>query len=287
MAEIVQQVARHVIFSGAHLHLEYNGPALSDLLHSTNPRVVVAFAPFDYLPPEEAEGWGSRSFAKRGIAHICVFHRAEDWHQNDDFFNAMRACRTYLGPDIGVTAYGFSMGGYGAMLGAPALKADRVVAVSPQSSIDPRAVPFERRYGPQWAAMGGWKHDLSTTISDDTAEYIVLFDPLHRLDRKHEARLPKPSGYTRCLIHGAGHAGLQTLVEMNIQEMFFDLLRGTVTPFEMRHAYRKNRKNSFRYLRKIGTRLHDQKRPMARNLLGLAKAGGHRRLIKKWRPYYE
>lgn len=287
MAEQVQLVARHVIFSGAHLQLEYSGPTRADLQRSVNPRVVVAFAPFDYLPPEEAEGWGSQSFSKRGIAHVCVFHRAEDWHQNDDFFEAMRACRAFLGPDVDVTSYGFSMGGYGAMLGAPALKATRVVAVSPQSSIDPTAVRFERRYGPQWAAMSGWKHDLPATVKGDTAEYIVCFDPLHKLDSKHEARLPKPAGYTRCLIHGAGHAGLQTFVEMNIQQVFFDLLNGTATPAEMRRAYRANRANSFRYLRKVGTRLHDRKHPKARRLFDLAKAGGHRRLIKKWRPYYE
>jgi hypothetical protein len=286
MAEDSILLSRHVVFSGAHMQLEYSGPAPNVLAQSAKPHVVVAFAPFDYPPPEDAEGWGTRSFSKRGIAHVCVFHRAADWHQNDDFFDAMRACRAFLGPNIEVTAYGFSMGGYGAILGTPALRASRAVAVSPQSSIDPKAVRFERRYDAQWYAMGLWQHDLRKTISGDRAEYIVLFDPLHRLDRKHEARLPKPKGYTRCLIHGAGHAGLQTLTEMKIQEVLFDLLRGDASAVELRGAYRENRENSFRYLRKIGTRLHEKKHPKALSLFNLAQEKGFRRLVKKWRPFY-
>lgn len=286
MAEQTPLLTRHVIFSGTHMQLEYNGPDPADLRATANPRVIVAFGPFDYPSPKVAEGWGSRSFTKRGIAHVCVFHYAEDWHQNDDFFDAMRACRTFLGPDIDITTYGFSMGGYGAMLGASALKASRVVAVSPQSSIDSKAVPFERRYDPQWTALAGWKHNLGSEVLSDTAEYIVLFDPLHNLDRKHEVRLPKPDSYTRCLIHGAGHAGLQTIIEMGIQEVLFDLLRGTVTPADMRRAYRTGRKTSFRYLRRVGTRLHKQKNPKAHKLLEMAEDNRFHRLIKKWKPFY-
>lgn len=286
MAKKPPLLSRHVIFSGAHLQLEYSGPPPKSLARSKRPRVLVAFAPFDYPAPEVAEGWGTRSFSKRNMPHVCVFHRAEDWHQNDDFFDAMRACRTYFGKTVAITSYGFSMGGYGAMLGAPALQACRAVAVSPQSSIDPKAVRFERRYNPQWAAMGTWKHDLRATISGDAAEYVVLYDPLHRLDRKHEARLPKPKGYARCLIHGAGHAGLQTITEMNAQEVLFDLLRGDATAAELRAAYRQNRQNSFRYLRKVGTLLHEKKHPFARDLFDLAREKGFRRLVKKWRPFY-
>lgn len=279
-------LARQVLFSGAHLHLEYSGPQVETLCKSPKPRVVIAFAPFDYALPEQADGWGSRSFTKRGIAHICVFHRAMDWHQNDDFFDAMRACRAFLGKDVAATTYGFSMGGYGAMLGAATVQADRIVAVSPQSSIDANAVPFERRYTAEWAAMSGWKHDLTAQVQDHDAEYVVLYDPLHRLDRKHEALLPKPDGYTRCLLHGVGHAGLNAIIEMGLQETLFDLLRGAAQPADLRHAFRQGRKDSFRYVRKVGTRLHERKHPKAPDFFQLAREKGFHRLTKKWRPFY-
>ena len=93
------------------------------------------------------------------MAHVCVFHRKEDWHQHAEFFTTTEACRAFFGPSPDVTAYEFSMGGYGALLGAKALDARRAIAVSPQSSIDPAAVRFERRDGEQWAKMDGWLHD--------------------------------------------------------------------------------------------------------------------------------
>lgn len=278
---------RHVVFSGEHMRLEYNGPAPTELALDDDACVVVAFAPFDYPFSVETEGWGSASFTKRDIPHVCVFHQAEDWHQNDDFFPAMQACRAFLGPKISVTSYGFSMGGYGALLGAETLDAERAVAVSPQFSIDPKAVRFERRYHEQWAKMAGWKFELSKHMRDARTNYIVLYDPLHRQDRKHEALLPKPAGYTRCLLHGVGHAGIQALVEMKIQETLFDLLQGRSDAADLRNMFRSKREYGFRYLRKMGTRLHEKNHSKAAHFLEIAKRNGFRRLIKKWRPFYE
>lgn len=276
-----------VVYSGDHMRLEYNGPPLDVLRASDAPRVVVVFPPFDYPFEPQAGGWGSRSFAKRAIAHICVFHRAEDWHQNNDFFEAMRACRDFLGADIDITAYGFSMGGYGAFLGAKTLGADRAVALTPQYSIDPKQVPFERRYGPQWAALQRWMHSLETQMDDDEITYTVMFDPLHNQDRKHEALFPKPAGYTRCLMHGVGHAPIQAMVEMGIQDVFFDLLIAQTTPATLRIRFRERRASGFRYLRKVGSRLHEKNHPKARHFFDLAQSNGFRRLVKKWSPYYE
>ena len=274
-------VSRQVIYDGTLLRLEYTGPALG-----AAPRVLVAFAPFDYPFHSDEGGWGSRSFTKRRMAHVCVFHRNEDWHQHNEFFTAMQACRAFFGPTPDLTAYGFSMGGYGALLGAKALDARRAIAVSPQSSIDPSAVRFERRYGEQWAKMDGWHHDLRAHM-DGARRYIVMFDPLHGQDKKHEARLPKPAGYVRVLLHGAGHAGIQTIVGMGQSQALFDLLRGDISARALRHAYRSGRRDGFRYLRKLGTLLHEKNKPAARKFLEIAQEKGFHRLIKKWTPFYK
>lgn len=274
-------VSRQVVYDGAQLRLEYTGPALG-----AAQRVLVAFAPFDYPFQTDKGGWGTRSFTKRDIAHVCVFHRNEDWHQHAEFFPAMRACKAYFGPMVQLTSYGFSMGGYGAILGAQALDATRAIAVSPQSSIDPDAVRFERRYTEQWAKMDDWMHDLGAHM-DDRREYIVLFDPMHGQDKKHEARLPKPAGYSRVLLHGAGHAGIQSIVEMGQSASLFDLLRGDISACGLRQAYRQGRRGGFRYLRKIGTLMHERDKPAARQFFNIAQQMGFQRLIKKWGPYYK
>ena len=276
----------HVVFSGEHIRLEYTGPDPSSFITTSKTNVVIAFAPFDFPFAPKTVGWGSSSFSKRKITHVCVFSATPDWYQNDEFFDAMKACGAFLGPNADITSYGFSMGGYGALLGAKALGATRAVAVSPQFSIDPAVVKFERRYSEQWAAMSGWKYNLSEHMKGSATEYIVLFDPLHRQDSRHEARLPKPSNYQRCLLHGVGHAGIQALVEIKEQEALFDLLRGVANHREVRLAFRSKRDVSFRYVRKVGTRLHEQKRAAAVGFMDLAKRNGFRRLIKKWGPFY-
>lgn len=270
---------RQVLFEGARLRLEYTGP-------STPQDVLVAFPPFDYPLNSDDGGWGTKSFTKRLIPHVSVFHRDEDWHQHDEFFVAMQVCRAFFGPAPQLTAYGFSMGGYGALLGAQALDASRAIAVSPQSSIDPAVVRFEKRYAEQWAKMDGWRHDLGAHV-DDSRSYIVLVDPLHAPDKKHEARLPKPANYSRILLHGAGHAGIQSIVEMGQAEAFFDLLRGGISAHQMRQAYRSGRPDGFRYLRKVGTTLHERNKAAARGFYQIARAKGFRRLLKKWRPFYK
>jgi hypothetical protein len=271
--------SRVVIYDGPRLRLEYTGP--------TDPaRVLVAFPPFDYPFHTDQGGWGTKSFTKRSMAHVCVFHRDEDWHQHDEFFDAMRACRAYFGAAPELTAYGFSMGGYGAFLGAQALDASRAIAVSPQSSIDPNVVRFERRYRDQWAKMDGWCHDLRDHL-DDKRSYTVMVDPMHGQDKKHEARLPKPAQYSRVLLHGAGHAGIQTIVDMGQSAALFDLLRGDIAPQDMRIAYRAGRRDGFRYVRKMGILLHQQRKPAARMFYAIAQDKGYRRLLKKWDPLYE
>ncbi|WP_176248611.1 MULTISPECIES: hypothetical protein [unclassified Sulfitobacter] len=271
--------SRVVIYDGARLRLEYTGPA-------DPARILVAFPPFDYPFLSGEGGWGTKSFTKRGMAHVCVFHRDEDWHQHDEFFDAMRACRAYFGATPQLTAYGFSMGGYGALLGAQALNASRAIAVSPQSSIDPDVVRFERRYGEQWAKMDGWRHDLAAHM-DDKRAYTVMVDPMHGQDKKHEGRLPKPAQYSRVLLHGAGHAGIQSIVGMGQSAALFNFLRGDSTPRDMRNAYRAGRRDGFRYIRKMGVALHDKKRPAARMFYDIAREKGFHRLLKKWDPLYE
>jgi S-formylglutathione hydrolase FrmB len=53
---------------------------------------------------------------------------------------------------------GFSMGGYGAFRFARATNATYVTAISPQFSIHPDVVPFDKRYG---ADAAGFERDLS------------------------------------------------------------------------------------------------------------------------------
>lgn len=267
------------LFANQFYRLDYTGPA-PDLASDTP--VVVAFAPFDFPFENSDGGWGSASFSKRGIAHVCVSHAQEDWHQNASFFPAMQACRDAFSLSRPLVAYGFSMGGYAALLAARTLKAKRVVAISPQYTIDDAVVPWDRRYYKEWMRMGPWIHDAVPEVSAIEGEVIVCLDPLHRKDRRQWTLFPTPSDCNRVLLHGAGHAGIQTMIEMGMTDVLFDLLRCEVGWQDLRRAYRTNRRKSFRYLRGVGKHVYGQNMPIAPYFLQLARENGFHRLIKRW-----
>ena len=106
-------------------------------------RVAVCFPDRVHPVGFDQPGWGEGFLTKRGVSAIYIAEAGIDWFQCPDFFDAMQACRAALGQRP-VTTYGSSMGGYAAILGARALGADRCFALSPQYSIDPEVVPFER-----------------------------------------------------------------------------------------------------------------------------------------------
>ena len=114
-----------------------------------------------------------------------------------------------------------------------------------------------------------------------------MYDPLHGQDKKHEARLPKPAGYARVLLHGAGHAGIQTIVGIGKHDALFDLLRCDILARAMRQAYRAGRSDGFRYLRILGSVLHEKNKPAAARFFEIAEQKGFHRLIKKWTPFYK
>lgn len=266
-----------VIHQCASYRITYDGP--KEIL---NGHVIVSFAPVDF-PFDAQQGWGSRSFTKRCIPHVCVFHRHEDWHQNPDFLPAMRAIRNAFSREVDLIAYGFSMGGFAALLAARTLQSSQAIAVSPQVSIDPETVPFERRYFEQWNKMGPWMTHLSDEMDDQRA-YLILYDPLHKKDRKHINLLPKQGGSHHILIHGGGHAIIQTLVEAGLSEVLFDFLNLKETPRGLRSSFRASRHMSFRYVRRLGN-LSFQKNSKAKHqFYDLAVKNGYRRLIKKWQP---
>lgn len=76
------------------------------------------------------------------------------------------------------------MGGYGAFRFARATNATYVTAISPQFSIHPDVVPFDKRYG---ADAAGFERDLSdlTRVPRPDLQGIIITDPFRPLDLVH------------------------------------------------------------------------------------------------------
>ena len=147
---------------------------------------------------------------KNAISAIYVRMGKSNWFQDDRIFPLAERIRAHAGT-ASVAVYGASMGGYGALLLSGALRADTVISVAPQYSIDRGMVPFETRWRKAAGRIGPFLHQLAPNLSPDAA-ISVLYDPRSR-DRQQVELLPQAGNIRLIPIPHASHQVLQRLLE--------------------------------------------------------------------------
>ena len=171
---------------------------------------------FDFRKPGKSDFGApsvSRQFEKAGFSQLSIKSRANDWFINDET-PALEARLSELATEFGaVHMLGWSMGGYGAFRFARTMKAARIVAVSPQVSLDPAVAPFEWRYG---AEAEGFDPALGAipTPADAGPTGLILADPFIPADIAHARALVALFPRVRLLrLAGGGHPASRLLRE--------------------------------------------------------------------------
>ncbi|KPP90415.1 MAG: hypothetical protein HLUCCA08_15750 [Rhodobacteraceae bacterium HLUCCA08] len=159
------------VFDGTHLRAVLVNADARRLMVTLDYRMSgrAGFAPFT----------PSRNFARNGFAQLSIKSARNDWFVNPDTLALERVLAGLAGRYQAVHAIGYSMGGYGAFRFAPALGITRIVAVSPQVSIDPALVPWDRRFR---AEARGFDAALGGLTPLDSVTGAILVDPFNRLD---------------------------------------------------------------------------------------------------------
>ncbi|WP_299281273.1 alpha/beta hydrolase [uncultured Tateyamaria sp.] len=183
----------------------------ADLFNPTGRRLLVTFrhrvhtdGVFDAPRP-------SQGYVEAGHAHLHIQTRLNDWYINDETTALERALAQATSGYGRRVALGFSMGGYGALRFSSVLDLRHVVLVTPQFSIHPQVVPFDKRFrncaGEFDAALG----DLATHGRRQVAG-VILLDPFRPLDLRN-ARLVQRH-FRRLSVArtpGAGHQAARVL----------------------------------------------------------------------------
>jgi pimeloyl-ACP methyl ester carboxylesterase len=163
------------LFDGQHLQ--------ATLFDGTGDALMVTF---DFRSADK-RGFGPVShvsgFARRGFSQLAIRTARNDWFINPET-RALEDILQRLRGYNAVRLLGYSMGGYGAFRFARALAADTVVAVSPQVSIAPDAVPFDRRFRKEAATFDAGQADLAPH-GMPTLRGVLLTDPFHPADMAH------------------------------------------------------------------------------------------------------
>ncbi|WP_299280320.1 hypothetical protein [uncultured Tateyamaria sp.] len=233
-------------------------------------RLVVSFdnvmsraAPRPHFP------WGANFVDRMGASHLGLMMASpDDWFRHADvwaFFDGLRDDGFFESFDE-VIFYGSSMGGYGALTFAKAAPGARVVAMVPQTHLDPSVVPFETRYDAGFA-RGKWFGPYLDAVDGARAASVVyvLYDPHFGPDAAHVARLDPANLVELRLPWSLHHSGpiLSKTGRMNdVLEAAFD---GTLTA------------TSFRAMVRAGERCEMGARQSLR--AGLSK--GHPKLVMR------
>ena len=171
-------------------------------------------------------GFGEGFFRSEGITAFHVISRDNDWYQFPELAEAMRHVREETGRFARVLAYGTSMGGYASVRFADAVGAKTALALSPQYSIDPDIVPFEKR----WLADSNridFLAELDGPI-DTHADILIAYDPTGP-DRPHAALIARDVSVQELKIRYAGHSVPALLSEAGLlKPLVLGALRGDI-----------------------------------------------------------
>lgn len=189
-----------------------------------------------------------------GYANLWVQAAQNDYYISPDLPELRRALFAFCARYTDVSAVGFSMGGFGAVLLSRALHLTQAVLISPQRLGFPKTAPF----------LSDDAVELAAFSTDDAAHLdgispklrgIVMFDPFagKGRDRAYARHLGRIAPGLRLLaLPGAGHPATNVMVEA---KKFGAFQRATFTPeidvAAIREVHRASRGRSERYEKMI------------------------------------
>lgn len=194
--------------------------ALDNYLLDHVPGDQTLWITFDHagLPKHKAEnrlGWGVHELAKHGWSVLSIKARAPDWFLKPDlvrFFDSP-AFADIARDKIRVIFYGLSMGGFGALAYSTFVPGSVVLAISPQTTLDPAKVPWEKRFdfalGEDWTGPLG---DINS-LTPAHAEAYVIYCPANKFDGPHMERLTRFGPITQLPLIGNAHTPGGLLME--------------------------------------------------------------------------
>lgn len=187
-------------------------------------REDVVFVTFEALLPERAPGragFGESFFETRGFTAYHLQPTANDWYHFPEMEPALAQVRADIPEGTRVVTYGMSMGAYGAYRFSEPLRADAVIAFSPQYSVHPWRAWWERR----------WRCEGKSFLWDRKKPYApaakyVFYDPLNA-DRRHINRMSREASLKLVRICFGGHATIALLQECGLLErVILDIAKG-------------------------------------------------------------
>ena len=214
---------------------------------------VVTFDSFTDHRTLDRPGFGEHFFQANKVDAVHVIPRENRWYHYPDMAAAMAAVRAATRGYDRVVTYGSSMGAYAAIRFAGLVGAHAILAMSPQFSIDPAIVPWERR----WAAHGlqydsHWERDLPPPAVEDAC---VVYDPTDP-DARHAAEFARFFRFQAFEMPNAGHPVTGCLSEIGLlARLVLGMCRGDLDRTEFWATALERLPSSSQHFRSLAKRM--------------------------------
>lgn len=196
----------------------------------------------EYDPPQP---WLQGRAAKGGLSILGLMASRKDWYRNEDtprLIAALRDAGLFAGFRRVVFA-GASMGGFAALAYSALVPGSVVLAFSPQSSLAPALVPFEKRYryaSRKWDWQSPDFLDAAAGAAA-AAEVHLVYDPFVPEDAAHARRIDGPR-VRHLRVDHMGHRAIRMIKATGmLQALIEGVAQGTPDPAALARGLRARR----------------------------------------------
>jgi hypothetical protein len=209
-----QQIMPEVIFDNDELQLLHH--------QAESPFTLVTFGPRGTYANGKGF-WGEPIARKAGINTFGFMAKRANWYPEAAVTGAIAAIESLRG-EAPLVTYGGSMGAYGAIKFADRLKANHVIAFTPQYSIDPKIVGDDDIFATNY--VDHLHRGVLIEPTDCTVPVYMFFDPFVKQDRRHRIALNRVLPQVVDLnVPFAGHSCVEVFSRADLITHLFALCR--------------------------------------------------------------
>ncbi|SHE67201.1 hypothetical protein SAMN05444273_102224 [Litoreibacter ascidiaceicola] len=194
------------------------------------------------------EPWAQKFCADREFSHLGIYAQEPTWFRDEGLIAHLEGLRDegFFSGFKKVAFVGTSMGAFGALTFSSLAPGAKVVAFSPQTTLDAAKVPWEGRFAKGRAADWGLPYSDASEQTKSASQVYLIYDQFHEGDRKHVERL-KGGNLVHLKGAGLGHKSALVLSRMNVlKDVMEGAVEGTLSELDFYRAIRA-RKDIYLY----------------------------------------
>ncbi|EKO3753675.1 hypothetical protein P0F28_003026 [Vibrio metschnikovii] len=201
---------RHLIYSSENLEV------ITNFSVGVTDKIVISFTSRSDTP--QRSGFGEVFFEKIGVSSIFFISKANHWWQLPEMESVLNIVEPLLSSSKYIITYGASMGAHGALVFSKRLRANCIIAASPQYAINGRLVPWTSRWSIDTKDVSEI-FPIETGLSL-TAKTVCIYDPFNSFDVVHVNAISKLVPLERVPTSFSGHSTLIYLKDIGVLSRF-------------------------------------------------------------------